>query len=93
MPPKKRLEKELSVEGPSPGTRAQALEATQATTQQQISSVPPQATIEVGRPEEPPQQPPRQVEVLTPPHQPLSTQINSKIVKLKENQSKNRKKR
>jgi hypothetical protein len=65
MSPKKRLGKELLVEGPSQGTGAQALEATQATTQQQISSVPPQATIEVGRPEEPLQQPPRQAEVLT----------------------------
>jgi hypothetical protein len=55
----------LSVEGPSQGTKAQALEATQATTQQQISSVPPLATIEVKRLEEALQQPPRQAEVLT----------------------------
>jgi hypothetical protein len=64
MPPKKRSGKELSVEGPPQGTGAQAVEAIQTTTQQQISLVPPQATAEVGRPEEPPQQPPRQAEVL-----------------------------
>jgi hypothetical protein len=65
MPPKKRSGKELLVEGPLQGTGAQTLEATQATTQQQIFSLPPQATTEVKRLEEPPQQPPRQAEVLT----------------------------
>jgi hypothetical protein len=64
MPPKKRSRKELSVEGLSQGTGAQALTETQATTQQQISLVAPQANVEVGRPEEAPQKPPRQAKVL-----------------------------
>jgi hypothetical protein len=54
MPPKKKPRKELSVEGPPQVTGAQALETTQATTQQQTSIEPRQATAEVRRPEEPP---------------------------------------
>jgi hypothetical protein len=54
MPPRKKPGKELSVEGPSQVTGAQALEATQATTQQRASTEPRQATVEVGRSEEPP---------------------------------------
>jgi hypothetical protein len=54
MSAKKKLGKELSVEGPSQVTEAQALEATQATTQQQTSTEPQQATTKVKRPEETP---------------------------------------
>jgi hypothetical protein len=50
MPPRKKPGKELSVEGPSQVTGAQALEATQ----QRASTDPRQATVEVGRSEEPP---------------------------------------
>jgi hypothetical protein len=40
MPPKKKLGKELSVEGPTQVTGAQALEASKATTQQKTSTEP-----------------------------------------------------
>jgi hypothetical protein len=59
IPPKKRSRKELSVEGPAQGTRAQILKPTQQTSSAPIGH------CTVGRHEEPPQQPPRQAEVLT----------------------------
>jgi hypothetical protein len=52
-----KLRKELPAEGSSQEARAQVLETTQAITQQQTSVDPHIATVEIGRPEEPPQQP------------------------------------
>jgi hypothetical protein len=51
MPHKKKLGKELSIDGPSQVTRAQALKATN---QKQTTTESQQATAEVGRPEEAP---------------------------------------
>jgi hypothetical protein len=73
-----RLEKELLVEGLAQGIGARTLEPTQPTTQQ-TSSIPPQATVEVRRPEDPPQQPPRQVEVLATDTSALATQHPSQL--------------
>jgi hypothetical protein len=61
MPPKKKPGKELPVDGPSQSTGAPTLKTTQTTTQPPPSSEPQQTTVEVGRPE----QPPNQEEVLT----------------------------
>jgi hypothetical protein len=61
MPPKKKPENELSIDGPSQLTGALI---PQTTMQSQISTVPPQATAGVKRLEEPPQQPRNQAEVL-----------------------------
>jgi hypothetical protein len=57
MPPKRKLGKELPVEGSSQATGAQVLETTQATTQPQTSADPRIATTETERLDEPPQQP------------------------------------
>jgi hypothetical protein len=61
MPPKKKLRKELPVDGPSQSIEALTLETT---TQPPPSSEPQQTTTEVGRPDQPPPQPPNQAEVL-----------------------------
>jgi hypothetical protein len=57
IPPKNKLRKELPVKGSSQAAGAQVLETTQAITQPQTSTDPRIATAEIGRPEEPPQQP------------------------------------
>jgi hypothetical protein len=57
MPPKKKLGKELPIEGLAQAVRAQVLETTQAITQPQTTAHPHIATTETGRPEEPLQQP------------------------------------
>jgi hypothetical protein len=64
MPPKKKHEKEPSVDGPSQSTGASSLETTQTTIKPPHSSEPQQTTTGVGRPDQPPQQPPSQAGVL-----------------------------
>jgi hypothetical protein len=64
MPPKKKHEKEPSVDGPSQSTGASSLETTQTTIKPPPSSEPQQTTTGVGRPDQPPQQPPSQAGVL-----------------------------
>jgi hypothetical protein len=57
MPPKKKPGKEHLVDGPSQSTGALTLETTQTSTQPPPSSEQQQTTTEVGRPEQPLQQP------------------------------------
>jgi hypothetical protein len=63
IPPKKRPGKELPLEGSSETAGSQVHETTQTTAQLQTSIEPRPTTTETRRPEEPPEQPPTQVEV------------------------------
>jgi hypothetical protein len=63
MPPKKKPGMELSVDGPSQSIGAPTVKTTQIATQPPPSSEPQQATAEVGRPNQPPQQTQNQEEV------------------------------
>jgi hypothetical protein len=64
MPPKKKPGKELSADSPSQSIRAPTLKTTQIATQPPPSSEPQQAIVELGRPDQPLQQPQNQAEVL-----------------------------
>jgi hypothetical protein len=63
MPPKKRLGKELPLEGPFEIAGGQVHETTQTTAQLQTSVELHPTTAKTRRPEKPPEQPPTQVEL------------------------------
>jgi hypothetical protein len=81
MPPKKRPEKELSTEASSQAGGAQVFKTSQIATQPQTFIEPQQATVEVRRPEEPPQQPPSQAKVLAMNTSTLTTQHPTQIAR------------
>jgi hypothetical protein len=64
LPPKKRLRKELLVEGPSQVAGTQVFKTIQKATQPQTSTEHLPAAVEIRRPEQPPEQPMTQTKLL-----------------------------